>query len=164
MSTPSDFCIGCINDEYPEGLQHELADLRAKLAEKDRQLAEAEEYATELTRLFNDEVCGATRMGEPVVIPNSSYEQGRLAGRAEMQNDVWVGADGELPAIGQKVILFSNGVVQEEIYMLDAHDRSDMYIEYFWSRDYIEDSIEIKQTDRWAPLPQPPKPTEGETE
>jgi len=32
MSDPSDFCIGCINDEYPEGLHTEIESLRQQLA------------------------------------------------------------------------------------------------------------------------------------
>jgi len=68
----------------------------------------------------------------------------------------WRGEDGDMPAIGQKVILFSNGVVQEEIFYLDAHDPSDFHIEYFWARDDLEECIEIKASDRWIPLPKAP--------
>jgi len=68
----------------------------------------------------------------------------------------WIDVDEEMPVIGQKVILFANGVVQEEIYMLDAFD-NDLYNTYYWSRDDLEDCPFVKSGQLWMPLPEPPK-------
>jgi len=87
--------IGFLVQAIPDSRNKTICDLRAQLAEKEKQLAEAEEHAIELARLFNEEVCGASHMGEPVIIPNSSYEQGRLAGRKEMQKEY-----SEMEAVG----------------------------------------------------------------
>ena len=69
----------------------------------------------------------------------------------------WIRVEDECPAIGQKVILFSNGVVQEDIYMFDGGDVSDYSPpEYFWSREDLDDCPLISPDDRWMPLPSPP--------
>ena len=67
----------------------------------------------------------------------------------------WVDIDVERPAIGQKVILFAKGVVQEEIYMLDM-DGDDYSDEYFWSRDELEECPLVKSGQMWMPLPKAP--------
>lgn len=69
----------------------------------------------------------------------------------------WVDVRDELPAIGQRVILFSNGVVQNEIFTLDAGDVSDYSPpEYFWSRDELEDCPLVEDGQKWMPLPKAP--------
>jgi len=60
----------------------------------------------------------------------------------------WIRAAIELPAVGQKVILFSNGVVQQEIYFLDAYDPSDLHITYLWAREDLDKGIPISKEDR----------------
>jgi len=45
MSDPSDFCIGCINDEYPEGLRIEVESQSATIDSLRQQLAELQEQA-----------------------------------------------------------------------------------------------------------------------
>jgi hypothetical protein len=52
MSTPRDFCIGCINDEYPEGLQVELEKLRAQLADYKTASAQNAELMAEMAILL----------------------------------------------------------------------------------------------------------------
>ena len=69
----------------------------------------------------------------------------------------WVPTKLQLPAVGERVILFGNGVVQQEIYYLDAADKSDFYIEYFWARDELEEGVEVTDDQFWLPLPTPPK-------
>jgi len=67
----------------------------------------------------------------------------------------WISVNDQLPAIGQSIILFANGVVQKETHFLDAADNSDC-VEYFWvnnHRDCTEDSFEINNDDMWQPLP-----------
>lgn len=72
----------------------------------------------------------------------------------------WISVDDEMPAIGEHVILYSNGVVQHETHMLDASDDSDMYVSYYWVNNHVdctEDSFKISDRDMWMPLPEPPK-------
>jgi len=75
----------------------------------------------------------------------------------ELVENPWVSVEDKCPAIGQKVILYSNGVVQEEIYIFDSGDTSDYAPqEYFWGRDDIEDCPLVKNSDCWMPLPNKP--------
>ena len=67
----------------------------------------------------------------------------------------WIDVDKECPAIGQKVILFAKGVVQEEIYMYDM-DGNDYTTESFWSRDDLEEHPLVKSGQMWMPLPKAP--------
>lgn len=70
----------------------------------------------------------------------------------------WISVKDILPSIGQKVILFSNGVVQEDIYQLDAGDTSDYCaLQYFWARDDIDVCPDVSVNDFWMPLPKPPE-------
>jgi len=68
----------------------------------------------------------------------------------------WHDADKELPALGEKVILYANGVVQEEIYTMDVADISDYPTELFWSRDDLEECPKIESGQWWARLPSGP--------
>ena len=72
---------------------------------------------------------------------------------------VWISVDDELPAIGQKVIVFSNGVVQEEVWALDTEESDGDTYGYFWARDDSDECPDLKRTDMWQPLPEPPKET-----
>ena len=70
----------------------------------------------------------------------------------------WISIDDHWPSIGQKVILFGNGVVQEDIYMFDAGDCSDYgQCDYFFCRDDLDESISIQSGQFWMALPKPPK-------
>ena len=68
----------------------------------------------------------------------------------------WIRVNDERPKIGQKVILFSNGVVQQDIYMYDQGDINDCEVSTFWSRDYLDECLILKDDDMWIPLPPPP--------
>jgi len=69
----------------------------------------------------------------------------------------WISVKDELPSIGQRVILFANGVVQNELYVLDAHDPSDFHIEYFWAREDTGDDWKISDDHFWMRMPAPPE-------
>ena len=68
----------------------------------------------------------------------------------------WISVDEQLPAIGEKVILFANGVVQQEIYTMDEADISDYYSERFWMRDELEECPKAESGQYWQRLPKPP--------
>lgn len=71
----------------------------------------------------------------------------------------WISVKDRLPATGQKVLLFANGVVQEELFQLDTLDVSYCSAcpaEFCWSREDIDDSVNIESTHKWMPLPSPP--------
>ena len=68
----------------------------------------------------------------------------------------WISVDEELPALGEKVLLFANGVVQEEIYTMDEADQSDYYSKRYWSRDDFEECPFVKSGQFWMRLPEPP--------
>ena len=68
----------------------------------------------------------------------------------------WISVNDERPKIGQKVILFSNGVVQQDIYMYDQGDINDCEVSTFWSRDDLDECPILKDDDMWIPLPPPP--------
>lgn len=59
----------------------------------------------------------------------------------------------QLPLLGQRVLLFSNGVIQKELY---TYDQSDSCAN-FGDRDDIDESPLISDTDFWMSLPEPPK-------
>lgn len=61
-----------------------------------------------------------------------------------------------LPNIGQHVILYSNGGVQEDTYMLDQCDSDYGVGTYFWSREELDECPEVKPGDAWMPLPAAP--------
>jgi hypothetical protein len=54
MSHPSDFCIGCINDEYPEGLRMEIETQSATIASLRQQLAEKVELNNQFADYLGD--------------------------------------------------------------------------------------------------------------
>ena len=61
-----------------------------------------------------------------------------------------------LPAIGEKVLLCINGVVQTETFDMDSSDSSDWSPVMFWGRDDIEDCPMVEDEHWWMPLPSPP--------
>ena len=60
-----------------------------------------------------------------------------------INNENW-----NIPKLGQRVILFSNGVIQNDSYTLDRGDDG-----YFWSRDDVDECPEVKAGDAWMPWP-----------
>jgi hypothetical protein len=56
-----------------------------------------------------------------------------------------------IPKLEQRVILFSNGVVQDESYTLDRGDDG-----YFWWREDLDECPEVKEGDAWIPWPSGP--------
>lgn len=55
-----------------------------------------------------------------------------------------------LPELGQKVIIYSAGVIQEEIYELDQADDGFGGGEYFWSRDGLDECPPVDfEDDQW---------------
>ena len=78
--------------------------------------------------------------------------------RGEVMNR-WISVKDKMPAIGQPIILFANGVVQKETHTLDAGDVSDYHVEYFWVNNHVdcsEESYEIKDNQMWQALPEKP--------
>jgi hypothetical protein len=69
----------------------------------------------------------------------------------------WISVEDRLPSIGEKVILFANGVVQEEIFVMDEADISDYTTIRFWGRDDLENCPKVESGQRWMPLPEPPE-------
>ena len=63
----------------------------------------------------------------------------------------WISVKDRLRESGQKVILFSNGIVQEEIFDYDEDDFAK-----YWDRSDMDEVAPLKQTDFWIPLPDPP--------
>jgi hypothetical protein len=70
----------------------------------------------------------------------------------------WIDVKNELPAVGQRVLLEINGIVQNEIFIFDSADVGDYSTpEYFWSRDDIDECPKVEDGQHWMPLPEPPK-------
>jgi hypothetical protein len=65
---------------------------------------------------------------------------------------LWTSVKDDLPRLGQKIILLSNGVVQEETYSLDRGDEGGD----FWARDELDKCPPVQPEDYWKPLPKPP--------
>lgn len=61
-------------------------------------------------------------------------------------------SNGHYPALGEKVILRLNNVVQHEIYTFDQGDNDFGLGEYFWSRDDIDECPAMNEGDAWRPL------------
>ena len=74
--------------------------------------------------------------------------------RCEESEMIWISVENGLPAMGEKVILFANGVVQEETYTVDHGD--EVGAKFFWSRDGLDECPPVKDTDKWMSLPNPP--------
>ena len=66
----------------------------------------------------------------------------------------WISVDDGFPFVGQKVLLFSNGVVQEETYSIDYGGEAGA--RFFWNRDGFDDCPFVKDGDKWMPLPGAP--------
>lgn len=76
------------------------------------------------------------------------YKSPVPAQQAESPWHVITNENWNIPKLGQRVILFSNGVIQNDSYTLDQGDDG-----YFWSRDDVDECPEVKAGDAWMPWP-----------
>lgn len=67
---------------------------------------------------------------------------------SERYEPKWISVNDERPKLGQRVLLFSNGVVQENIFMYDEDDDGT-----FWSNELLGEFPTCKHSDYWMPLP-----------
>jgi hypothetical protein len=69
----------------------------------------------------------------------------------------WVSVKDWLPPLRFKVLLFANGVVQEDTYILDQYDDEDLCTDdLFWDRHDIDEIVYLRDDHYWMPLPSPP--------
>lgn len=72
----------------------------------------------------------------------------------------WISVNERLPEIDAPVIVFSNGVVQQETCRL--HEACG-HRYYFWVTNHIDCANEVYMLDHdhyWMPLPEPPEDSE----
>lgn len=79
------------------------------------------------------------------------------AQKAESPWQVITNENWNIPKLGQRVILFSNGAIQNDSYTLDRGDDG-----YFWSRDDVDECPEVRAGDAWMPWPSEIKGGENE--
>ena len=60
-----------------------------------------------------------------------------------------------LPALGQTIILYANGVVQRETWELNL-DGDENSADYYWARDHFEGGVKVKAGHQWMALPMSP--------
>lgn len=68
--------------------------------------------------------------------------------------------DDGLPAYGEKVLLISNGALQNSIYECEEHDL-DLYSKSYWTTEHVdlhEESFDIKDNDQWCYMFDVPTP------
>lgn len=70
----------------------------------------------------------------------------------------WIKFEDKKPFYGQKVLLFANGVVQEETWQYEECDTNDYGgVAEYWSRDdFHEFPIDALPEHFWMPLPTKP--------
>jgi hypothetical protein len=61
-------------------------------------------------------------------------------------------SEGDWPAIGEKVILRRNNVVQNEIFDLDQGDNDYGTGEHFWNREDLDECPPVNDGDSWISL------------
>ncbi len=69
----------------------------------------------------------------------------------------WISVNDQRPKLGQRVLVFSNGVVQEDIFMYDEDDDGT-----FWSSELLDEFPPCAHSDFWMALPSSPALPEGE--
>ena len=93
-----------------------------------------------------------------------SYDEAMLNGcevvpvytRPQPEGDGWVKCSERLPKLGQRVQLFSQGVIQHMMPLFDDSDEGP-----FWDFEVHDYNPPVDMSrDQWRPLPQPPQ--EGE--
>jgi hypothetical protein len=68
----------------------------------------------------------------------------------------WTKIEHKRPKVGQKVLLFANGVVQGEIYMFDKiYILDDYFVREVWYRDDCCKQA-VRDDHYWMPLPKKP--------
>lgn len=80
-----------------------------------------------------------------------------LSTPATPQADGWIKCSNQMPKLGQRVELFSQGVIQHMMPLLDEGDEG-----LFWDfevHDY-NPPVDVAR-DQWRPMPQPPAEQEG---
>lgn len=156
------FPITC---DYLDSLRAEMDELKAKLKSTESRLHEVAvgcanaEFELEAAR--KQEPCGY--MCEDACI-TTIYNAAKCTGdfskhtpvykspvpaqQAESPWHVITNENWNIPKLGQRVILFSNGAIQNDSYTLDRGDDG-----YFWSRDDVDECPEVKAGDAWMPWP-----------
>jgi hypothetical protein len=64
-----------------------------------------------------------------------------------------VGEENNLPKLGKHVLLFSDGVVQEDTYRLDRSSGC-FGLNHYWYREELEQNPYVREDDYWQYLPQ----------
>jgi len=86
----------------------------------------------------------------------SARDQEMVTLRARTASTSWVSVDDEQPPLGEPVILFANGVVQKETYVLFSANPNDKGEARFWARQESEDRHPIESNQAWQRLPSKP--------
>ena len=74
------------------------------------------------------------------------------------EGDGWVKCSERLPKLGQRVQLFSQGVIQHMMPLFDGSDEGP-----FWDFEVHDDNPLVDMSrDQWRPLPQPPQEGSGD--
>jgi hypothetical protein len=76
------------------------------------------------------------------------------------KTDDWIKCSERLPDLGQRVILQSNGVIQNYMPLFDQGDSDFGMGDHFWDFEDINDidnPLVDFENDSWMPLPKPPK-------
>ncbi|WP_278366915.1 DUF551 domain-containing protein [Marinobacter salarius] len=79
-----------------------------------------------------------------------------LSTPAAPQADEWVKCSDQLPKLGQRVKLFSGGVIQHYMPTLDEGDEG-----VFWDFEQDHNPLVDFRHDQWMPCPQPPEQGDG---
>jgi hypothetical protein len=103
---------------------------------------------------------------QPGIVRGGHYDDmgGMLVGtKAELICDIlnahfnqFTSVTDALPDYGRKLIIFSNGVVQEETYEIDRHptdECGDGDGGHFWTRDNLDECVPVTDDDCWMYLP-----------
>ena len=64
----------------------------------------------------------------------------------------WIRVEDQRPHIGEKCLIWIDGVVQHEVYEYDESDDCPAY----WSKDDIDECPFVKDGQFWMPLPEAP--------
>lgn len=152
-----------------DDLAREVVTLTVELGEAKQQVVEARtalcksremvrEHRTELNRM-QTKYDQLDAFAERLI--DEKHARGVLLGELQAKYDEllvrdWVSVDDEIPAIGEKVILFANGVVHQETFELDAADIGDFHTEYFWACECLDEFPKVESGQFWMRLPSKP--------
>lgn len=76
---------------------------------------------------------------------------------AQTQWQVITEENWDVPRVGQPVILCLNNIVQNEIFTLYLQEGGFSGGKLFWYRDDLDESLPVKVSDKWMPLPKAPE-------